>query len=77
MQNDTDNVLTIGGKTRLGQVVEYKADACYWAHINTIGTAPINPQCLTIRNCTAYSSDTNPSTVNKIAQIAKKVEPSL
>ena len=77
MQNDTDNVLTIAGKTWLRRVVKYKVDACYQAHINTVGTALINSQCLTIRNCTAYSSDTNPSTVNKIAQIAQKVELSL
>ena len=29
MQKNTDNVLTIAGKTQLRQVVEYKADACY------------------------------------------------
>ena len=77
MQNDTDNVLTIAGKTQLGQVVKYKANMCYWAHIDTVGKAPINLQCSTIRNCTAYSSDINQSTVNKIVQIAEKVEPSL
>ena len=29
MQNNTDNVLTISGKTQLGQVIEYEANACY------------------------------------------------
>ena len=29
MRNNTDNVLIIAGKTQLGQVVKYKADACY------------------------------------------------
>ena len=76
-QNNTDNVLIIAGKTRLGRVVKYKVDACYRMHIDTVGTAPINPQCLTIRNRIACSSNINPSTVNKIAQIVEEVEPSL
>ena len=42
MWNDTDNILTIAGKTQLGQVVKYKANACYQAHIDTIGAAPLN-----------------------------------
>ena len=77
MQNNTDNALIIAGKTWLEQVVEYKADACYRVHINTVGTAPINLQCLIIRNCIAYNNDTSLSTANKIAQIAQKVKPSL
>ena len=28
MQNNTNDVLTIASRTQLGQVVEYKADAC-------------------------------------------------
>ena len=42
MRNNTDNVLTIAGKTQLGQVVKYKADACYQTHIDTIGATPPN-----------------------------------
>ena len=45
MRNNTDNVLTIVGKTQLRRVVEYKTDACYQAHIDTVGTAPPNVHC--------------------------------
>ena len=45
MQNNIDNALTIAGKTQLGQVVEYKIDACYRAHIDAISAIPVNAHC--------------------------------
>ena len=45
MWNNTDNVLTIAGKTQLGQVIEYEADACYQAHIDKVGATPPNIHC--------------------------------
>ena len=45
MQNDTNNALTIAGRTQLKQVIKYEADACYQVHIDTVGTAPINAPC--------------------------------
>ena len=56
MQNNTDDVLTIAGKTQLGQVVEYKADACYQAHINAVGAAPLNRHCSTLKDLKAFNS---------------------
>ena len=37
IKNDTNKIFVISGKTKLGKVVEYKADGCYKAHINTVG----------------------------------------
>ena len=50
MQNNTNNILTIAGKTQLERVVKYKKDACYEVHIDTISTTPINPQRLATCN---------------------------
>ena len=48
MQKNTDNVLTIAGKTQLERVVKYKADVKYQAHIDTVGAAPPNVHCSTL-----------------------------
>ena len=56
MQNNINNVLTIAGKTQLGQVVKYEADACYQAHINTVGAAPLNVHCSTLWNLMTFNS---------------------
>ena len=45
MRNNTDDLLIIAGKTQLGQVIECKADACYRAHIDTVGAAPPDIHC--------------------------------
>ena len=56
MQNNTDNVLTIAGKTQLGPVVKYKADTCYQAHINTVGAAPLNVHRSTLQDLMAINN---------------------
>ena len=70
MQNNTDDILIIAGRTPLGQVVEYKANACYQAHIDTVGAAPLNVHC----RITCYK---NPNTMGKLAEVARQFEPSL
>ena len=61
MRNNTDNVLTIAGKTQLGQVVEYKADACYQAHIDTVSAAPPNVHRSLLQDLMAFSSSAEPN----------------
>ena len=56
MQNDTDNILTIAGRTLLKQVVKYKADACYQAHINTVNATLLNVHCSTLWDFMAFNS---------------------
>ena len=85
MKNNTNKTLVINEKTKLGRVVEYRADGYYKTHIDQVGTASTDPQRLTIRNLLAYNSHSgpsksilengitiygNPGKVNKIAQIA-------
>ena len=92
MKNDTNRTLVINGKTKLSRVMEYEADKCYRAHINAVSPAPADPQCSTICDLLAYHSQSSPGklalkngitiyrnlgTLNKIAQIAQKFEPSL
>ena len=56
MQDNIDNVLTIAGRTQLVQVVKYKADACYQAHIDTVGAAPSNIHCSMLWEFMAFNS---------------------
>ena len=55
MRNNTNRILVISGKTKLNRVVEYKADGCYRTHINAIGTALTNLQCLAICDLMAFN----------------------
>ena len=92
MRNDTDRILVIFGKATLGRVVEYKADECYKAHINTICKAPINLQRSALHDFMAFDSlaESNKTvldnrticyrdhdTVGKLAGVAKQFKPSL
>ena len=92
IRNDTHKIFVISGKTKLGRVVKYKADGCYKAHINAVGTAPINPQRLAIGNLMAFDSlaesnkmvfnnkttgNGEPDTVGKLAEVAKQFKLSL
>ena len=85
IKNNTNKMPVINEKTKQGSVVEYRADSYYRAHIDLVGTASTDSQCLTIRNLLAYNSHSgpgksilengitiygNPGKVNKIAQIA-------
>ena len=58
MQNNTDNILIIAGTTQLRQVVEYKANTCYQAHIDSVGAAPLNKHCSTFWDFMAFNSIT-------------------
>ena len=92
LQNNTDNTLTIAGKTQLGQVFKYKANACYQAKIDTVGATAINVHCSALEdfmafNILAKSIKTvldngitcygNPGTMGKLAKVAKQFKPSL
>ena len=56
MRNNADIVLTIASKTQLVQVVKYEADACYQAHIDTVGAALLNVHCSTLWDLMAFNS---------------------
>ena len=56
MRNNTDEVLTIAGKTQLGQVIKYKTNACYRAHIHTVGAAPVDIRCSALQDLMAFNS---------------------
>ena len=91
IKNDTNSALFIADKTKLGKVIEYKADVCYQAHFDTASAAPINIHRTTIHNLIAYNSDVSsnktvfknrikvyedPATARKLTQITQKFEPS-
>ena len=90
--NNTENVLIIAGKSQLGRVVKYKADAYYQVHIDTVGAAPPNLHHSLLQDVMAFSSlaelnETildnritcyrDPDIVDKLAKVARQFEPSL